>query len=104
MRPSTRKPRVARTSASSASSFAVSSSMCGSYHRAVRWVLFSIFALTYAGITARRVKFVPIGRPSVALVGACILVVLGAVAGPIGLGPDEALHAVEPHTIALLFG
>src|SRR5262249_30053920 len=70
----------------------------------VRWVVLTLFALTYAGITARRVRFVPIGRPSVALVGACALVAAGALAGPIGLGPDEALRAVEPHTIALLFG
>jgi tRNA 2-(methylsulfanyl)-N6-isopentenyladenosine37 hydroxylase len=60
----------------------------------VRWVILVLFALTYAGITARRVALLPIGRPSVALVGACALVVAGAFAGPIGLTPDEALAAV----------
>lgn len=30
--------------------------------------------------------------------------VLGAFAGPLGLTPDEALRAVEPNTIGLLFG
>jgi Na+/H+ antiporter NhaD/arsenite permease-like protein len=70
----------------------------------VRWLILVLFGLTYAGITARRVHFVPIGRPSVALVGACAMVTVGALAGPYGLDPDEALRAVEPHTIALLFG
>jgi Na+/H+ antiporter NhaD/arsenite permease-like protein len=70
----------------------------------LRWVILAIFALTYAGITARRVALLPIGRPSVALVGACALVIAGAFAGPVGLSPDEALAAVEPHTLTLLFG
>jgi len=70
----------------------------------VRWLILALFALTYAGITARRVHWMPIGRPSVALVGACAMVVAGAFAGPLGLGPEEALGAVDSHTIALLFG
>ncbi len=70
----------------------------------MRWLILVLFALTYAGITARRVTVLPIGRPSVALVGACLLVVAGLFAGPYGLGPDEALGSVEPHTITLLFG
>ncbi|MBL8683796.1 MAG: arsenic transporter [Myxococcales bacterium] len=39
-----------------------------------------------------------------AMVGASAMVLVGAFSGPIGLGPDEALRAVEPHTIAMLFG
>lgn len=67
-------------------------------------VLLAIFALTYAGISARRVRLLPIGRPAMAMVGASAMVLAGAFAGPIGLGADEALRAVEPHTIAMLFG
>jgi len=70
----------------------------------VRTVIVLLFALTYAGIAARRLAPLPIGRPAVALVGACLLVMAGTLAGPAGLSPDEALAAVEPHTIALLFG
>jgi Na+/H+ antiporter NhaD/arsenite permease-like protein len=70
----------------------------------VKAVLLAIFALTYAGISARRVRLLPIGRPAMAMVGASAMVLAGAFAGPLGLGPDEALRAVEPHTIAMLFG
>jgi Na+/H+ antiporter NhaD/arsenite permease-like protein len=68
----------------------------------VRWVILSLFALTYAGISARRVALLPIGRPALALVGATALVIAGHFAGPHGLSPDAALRAVEPNTIALL--
>ncbi len=68
----------------------------------MRWVILSLFALTYAGISARRVSMLPIGRPALALVGATALVIAGHFAGPYGLSPDAALHAVEPNTIALL--
>lgn len=68
----------------------------------MRWVILSLFALTYAGISARRVALLPIGRPALALVGATALVIAGHFAGPYGLSPDAALRAVEPNTIALL--
>jgi Na+/H+ antiporter NhaD/arsenite permease-like protein len=70
----------------------------------VRTVLLILFLLTYAAISARRLRLLPIGRPAAALVGAALCVALGALAGEHGLSIDEALHAVEPHTIALLFG
>jgi Na+/H+ antiporter NhaD/arsenite permease-like protein len=70
----------------------------------VKAVLLAIFALTYVGISARRVRVLPIGRPAMAMVGASAMVLAGAFAGPIGLGADEALRAVEPHTIAMLLG
>jgi Na+/H+ antiporter NhaD/arsenite permease-like protein len=70
----------------------------------VKWALFAVFALTYVGISARRMQWLPIGRPAMAMVGACAMVLVGAFAGPLGLGADEALRAVEPHTIAMLFG
>lgn len=70
----------------------------------MKYLLLAIFALTYGGISARSVPWLPIGRPAIALVGACAMVLVGAFAGPLGLGADEALRAVEPHTIAMLFG
>lgn len=69
-----------------------------------RWLLVALFAMTWIGISARRVHLLPIGRPAVALVGAVALVVVGRFAGHWGLSVDEALRAIEPHTIALLLG
>lgn len=70
----------------------------------MRGVLALIFALSYAGISARRVALLPVGRPAMALIGASAMLVAGAFAGSHGLSPDEGLRAVEPHTLALLFG
>ncbi len=72
--------------------------------RAVRWLLLVVFLLTYAGISARRLHLLPVGRPSIALIGACAMVGLGSLAGVHGLHGDEALAAVEPGTMALLTG
>ncbi len=63
-----------------------------------------IFALSYVGITARRLRWLPVGRPSMALIGATICVAVGSWAGAPYLGADEALRAVEPHTLSLLLG
>lgn len=70
----------------------------------MRWVIVSLFVAAYAAISARRLSLLPVGRPAVAMVGACLVVLVGRWAGPYGLSPDEALAAVEPSTIALLFG
>jgi Na+/H+ antiporter NhaD/arsenite permease-like protein len=70
----------------------------------VRWVILVLFGLTYVGIAARRLHLLPIGRPSVVLVGACAVVVAGALAGPHGLPVEEAFGAVEVSTLALLLG
>ncbi len=70
----------------------------------MRLALLVTFALTYVAISARRLHLLPIGRPAASLVGACAMVALGALAGRYGLSGDEALRAVEPHTLALLFG
>jgi Na+/H+ antiporter NhaD/arsenite permease-like protein len=70
----------------------------------MRALLVVLFALSYVGITARRLRVLPIGRPAAAMVGACAMVAAGAVAGPYGLSVDEALRAVELHTLALLLG
>jgi Na+/H+ antiporter NhaD/arsenite permease-like protein len=39
-----------------------------------------------------------------AMVGASVMVLVGLFSGPYGMSSDEALRAVEPHTIAMLFG
>lgn len=70
----------------------------------MRWLLLVVFLVTYAAISARRLRLLPVGRPSVALIGACAMVALGALAGPHGLPPDEALASVEDGTMALLAG
>jgi Na+/H+ antiporter NhaD/arsenite permease-like protein len=70
----------------------------------VRFFILALFVLAYVGISARRLRLLPIGRPAMALVGASAIVVAGQLAGDWGLSADEALHAVEPHTIALLLG
>ena len=64
----------------------------------MRWVILTLFALTYAGISARRVALLPIGRPALALVGATALVIAGHFAGHHGLSPDAALHACLLYT------
>jgi Na+/H+ antiporter NhaD/arsenite permease-like protein len=56
------------------------------------------FALAYVLIAARRFRFLPIGRPTGALLGAVLMVLLGV------LAPREAYAAVDGDTIALLFG
>lgn len=71
---------------------------------AARWLIALGFALTWVGISARRINLLPIGRPAMALVGAVVVVVVGQLAGPFGLSVNDALRAVEPHTLALLLG
>jgi Na+/H+ antiporter NhaD/arsenite permease-like protein len=70
----------------------------------MRLAILVTFALSYVGITARRLRWLPVGRPSMALIGATVCVALGAWAGPPFLGLDEALKAVELHTLSLLLG
>lgn len=70
----------------------------------MRVALLVTFAVSYVGITARRLRWLPVGRPSMALIGATVCVALGMWAGPPFLGLDEALHAVELHTLSLLLG
>ncbi len=57
-----------------------------------------VFALTYIAIAMRRVPLVPLDRPAIALCGAAAMVAFG------GLSLEGALHAVDLHVIALLFG
>jgi Na+/H+ antiporter NhaD/arsenite permease-like protein len=61
-------------------------------------VIVSIFCLTYVLIAARRLHVLPIGRPAGALVGAVLMVAVGA------LTPAESYQAIDHDTIVLLFG
>lgn len=70
----------------------------------MRWAVLSVFVASYVGITARRLRWVPVGRPAMALIGATLAVALGAAAGAPFLGVDDALQAVELHTLSLLLG
>lgn len=60
--------------------------------------IYIIFGLTYALIASRRLSLVPIGRPAGALLGAVLMVAVGA------LTPEESYQAVDGNTILLLFG
>ncbi len=57
----------------------------------------AIFALTYMLIAARELRFVPIGRPAGALLGAALMVIFGV------LTPEQSFLAVDGSTILLLF-
>jgi Na+/H+ antiporter NhaD/arsenite permease-like protein len=57
-----------------------------------------IFALAYVLIAARRFRWLPVGRPTGALLGAVAMVLLGV------LTPAQAYASVSGDTIALLFG
>jgi Na+/H+ antiporter NhaD/arsenite permease-like protein len=58
----------------------------------------AIFLATYATIAAGRAPFLRIDRTGAAVVGAILMVVTGAIAF------DDAVRAVDFHTIVLLFG
>jgi len=64
----------------------------------VTGLVIAIFALTYVLIAVQRLRVLPIGRPAGALLGATLMVTVGA------LTPEEAYEAVDHDTIALLFG
>ena len=70
----------------------------------MRWALLATFLAGYAGISARRLRLLPVGRPAMALIAATLAVALGAWAGPPFLDVDGALAAVELHTLTLLLG
>lgn len=56
-----------------------------------------VFALTYLLIASRRLNLLPIGRPGGALLGAVLMVAIGA------LSPEESYAAIDHDTIVLLF-
>lgn len=70
----------------------------------MRGLLVVIFTLSYVAIAARRLRVLPLGRPAAAMVGASAMVFVGSFAGTHGLSVDQALRAVELHTLALLLG
>jgi len=57
-----------------------------------------IFVVTYALISGRRLKILPLNRPSAALLGAVLMVTCGV------MTPEQAYRAVDYDTIALLLG
>jgi Na+/H+ antiporter NhaD/arsenite permease-like protein len=57
-----------------------------------------IFVLAYILIAARRLSILPIGRPAGALLGAVLMVVVGAVS------PEQSYRAIDGNTIVLLLG
>jgi Na+/H+ antiporter NhaD/arsenite permease-like protein len=57
-----------------------------------------IFVLTYAVVAAGRVPFLRIDRTGAAIIGAILMVVAGVI------GFDDAVRAVDYHTLVLLFG
>lgn len=57
-----------------------------------------IFAITYALISGRRLKVLPLNRPAAALLGAVLMVACGV------LSPEQAYRAVNYDTLALLLG
>ncbi len=58
----------------------------------------AIFVLTYLLIAFRRLRILPIGRPAGALLGATLMVVVGA------MTPEESYRAIDGDTIVLLLG
>jgi len=60
--------------------------------------VFAIFCLTYLLIAGRRLRILPIGRPAGALLGAVLMVAVGA------LTPEQSYAAIDHNTIVLLFG
>ena len=57
-----------------------------------------VFALTYAGIALGGVPWLRIDRTGIALLGAALMLVVGA------LKPDEAYQVIDLNTLALLLG
>jgi len=64
----------------------------------MEYLTIGIFILTYLFISVRRVSKVRIERPAIALFGGIAMIFVGA------LSAQEALNAIDLHTIALLLG
>lgn len=59
--------------------------------------IYIIFIITYLLIASRRMRLLPIGRPAGALLGAVLMVAVGA------LTPEQSYKAIDHDTILLLF-
>src|SRR3979409_1012042 len=57
-----------------------------------------VFVITYLVIASRQLHWLGLDRPAGATVGAVAMVLVG------GLSMDAALHAIDLHVVALLFG
>lgn len=62
------------------------------------WAAGLIFIFTFIMISVRRMRLLPIGRPSAAMLGAVLMVLCGA------MTPEEAYRQVNWDTICLLLG
>ncbi len=62
------------------------------------WVAVAVFVAAYFVMTARDLRFLPLGRAGGALVGAFLLIAAQA------MTPEEAWAAIEPNTLVLLLG
>jgi Na+/H+ antiporter NhaD/arsenite permease-like protein len=62
------------------------------------WLAVAVFCVTYALISGRRLKVLPLNRPAAALLGAVMMVVTGV------MTPEQAYRAVDYNTIVLLLG
>src|SRR2546430_550999 len=58
----------------------------------------AIFGITYALISGRRLKILPLNRPAAALLGTVLMVACGV------LTPEQAYRAVDYDTLVLLLG
>ena len=63
----------------------------------MKWVVVLVFAATYLLVATRRLAWLPIGRVGGALLGAAVMVAIGA------LTPAESFAAIDHDTILLLF-
>lgn len=63
----------------------------------MKWVVVLVFAATYLLVATRRVAWLPIGRVGGALLGAAVMVAIGA------LTPAQSFAAIDHDTILLLF-
>src|SRR5689334_6711934 len=61
-------------------------------------IAIAIFSVTYALISGRRLKVLPLNRPAAALLGAVLMVACGV------LTPEQAYRAVDYDTLVLLLG
>ena len=62
------------------------------------WAAILIFALTYALISGRRLKVLPLNRPAAALLGVVLMVATGV------MTPEQVYRAVDYNTLVLLLG
>jgi len=70
----------------------------GPYTMTSHLLIYVVFGITYVLISAPRLPGLPIGRPAGAMLGALLMVAVGA------LTPAESYRAIDSDTLLLLFG